>query len=782
MNHPEFNASNAKDYEPSVWMKRKAVFVVLGFVLVLAVMTICRLSYLCVSQHDFYTEKANNKHFSKITINANRGAIYDSSGAPLAWSATVYKVIIDPVQFQSDMKAIDEKMQERMEYLAQGKKLDPDTIVAPMEEIRAEIIQTLAEKLNISEEKVQEATEKNIKYYILKTQVEKNVADELMEYVDHYGLTSIKTEEDTKRYYPQNELAAQVIGFTNSDGEGQYGLEYKYNQYLSGTNGRVISATDAKGKEMPYRYSTTYPAEDGSSLYLTLDSTLQYYLEKNLQAMCEKFKVRNRSCGIIMNAKTGAIYAMGTYPSFDLNNPSMIYDQATNDALQSLPQEEYQEAYVSAREQQWKNKAITELYIPGSVFKIFTTAMAVEEKVVNPETDSFFCNGAYPIPGVPKPIHCHKLAGRGAQTFSEALTNSCNPAFIEVGIRVGVHKFSQYFDAFGLTEKTGIDLPGETSSIYREEKDLGIVDLASSAFGQSNKLTPMEMITGIAAAVNGGYLVEPHVVDKIVSSDGNIIKNFNTNVKRQVISEESSATVRELLQAVVDNNGGSNAYIKGYAIGGKSGTSQKLDQYGDDNMQYVASYACFAPADDPEIVMLLLADEPDTGINYYGSVVVAPYARDIMAEALPYLGYYPEYTSEEYAKLDVTVPQLRDADIASAKQTLEEFGLKYEIKGNGATIVSQCPDTGSTVSAGGKIILYTEENYEPDMIQVPNVMKYRADDANELLTEAGLNYVSQGASTDRTDVLVGDQSVEPGTFVEVGTVIRLDYVVNDQSG
>ncbi|MDE7120973.1 MAG: peptidoglycan glycosyltransferase, partial [Oscillospiraceae bacterium] len=326
MNHPEFYASNAKDYEPSVWMKRKAVFAVFGLVLVLAVMTICRLSYLCISQHDFYTEKANNKHFSKITINANRGAIYDSSGAPLAWSATVYKVYIDPVQFQSDMKAIDEKMQERMEYLAQGKKLDPDKIVAPMEEIREEIIQTLAEKLGISEETVRKATEKNIKYYVLKMQVEKNIADEIMEYVEHYGLESIKTEEDTKRYYPQNELAAQVIGFTNSDGEGQYGLEYKYNKYLSGTNGRVISATDAKGKEMPYRYSTTYPAEDGSSLYLTLDSTLQYYLEKNLQAMCEKFKVRNRACGIIMNAKTGAIYAMGTYPSFDLNNPSMIYD------------------------------------------------------------------------------------------------------------------------------------------------------------------------------------------------------------------------------------------------------------------------------------------------------------------------------------------------------------------------------------------------------------------------------------------------------------------------
>lgn len=771
-----------KDYEPTTLMKKKAVFVVLGLVMALALLTIIRLCYLCVSQHDFYTEKANNKHFSKITITANRGAIYDASGAPLAWSATVYKVYIDPTQFQSDMEEIDKVMKIRQEEIDKGETLSPDTIVAPMETIRAEIVQTLASKLGISEETVWAATEKNIKYYVLQTQVEKNTADELMEYLDHYGLTSIKTEEDTKRYYPQNELAAQVIGFTNSDGDGQYGLEYYYDKYLSGTNGRVISATDAKGKEMPYRYSTTYPAEDGSSLYLTLDTTLQYYLEKNLQAMCEKFEVRNRACGIIMNAKTGAIYAMGTYPSFDLNNPSVIYDQATDDALHSLPQEEYQEAYISAREQQWKNKAITELYIPGSVFKIFTTAMAVEEKVVNVDTDTFYCNGAYSIAGVPKPIHCHKLAGHGSQTFSEALTNSCNPAFIEVGLRVGIHKFSQYFSAFGLTEKTGIDLPGETSSIYRSEENLSIVDLASSAFGQSNKLTPIEMVTGIATAVNGGYLVEPHVVDKIVSNDGNIVKNFNNNVKRQVISEESSATVRKLLQAVVDNNGGSNAYIKGYAIGGKSGTSQKLDQYSDSEMQYVASYACFAPADDPEIVMLIMADEPNPAINYYGSVVAAPYARAVMEEALPYLGYYPEYTSEEYAKLDVTVPLLRDASVSSAMQTLDAMGLQYDIKGNGDTVLGQCPVTGSTISADGKVVLYTEENYEPELIEVPNVVNYRASDASDVLTANGFNYVSLGASTDRTDVLVGSQSVQAGTLVEVGTVIQLNYVVNDQSG
>ncbi len=771
----------ASGYEPTRDMRMKAIFVVMGLMLVLAILVTWKLGNLCITKHEFFAEKANNIHFSKISITANRGSIYDANNEPLAWSATVYKIYIDPSQFQSDMEEIGKTMTRRQKILDDGGTLPANTLVMPIAQLQEEIIQTLAEKLNLDPEDVRNATEKNTKYYILQTQVEKNIADDLMSYLNSYGLTSIKTEADTKRYYPQNELAAQVIGFTNSDGNGQYGLEFYYNKYLSGTNGRVISATDAVGKEMPYRYSVTYPAEDGSSLYLTLDMTLQYYLEKNLQAMCEKYNVHNRACGIIMNAKTGAIYAMGTYPSFDLNNPSVIYDKTTNDELHQLPEEEYQEAYIAAREKQWKNKAITELYIPGSVFKIFTSAMAIEENAVNVNTDTFFCTGAYSIPGVPKPIHCHLQSGHGAQTFSQALTHSCNPAFIEVGLRVGIHKFSQYFSAFGLTEKSGIDLPGEVTSIYRPEENMSNVDLASSAFGQSNSLTPIEMITGISAAVNGGYLVEPHVVSKIVSCDGNVIKNFGTNIKRQVISEETSATVRKLLQAVVDDNGGSNAYIKGYAIGGKSGTSEKLEgSYDENDEQYVASYSCFAPANDPEIVLLMMADEPDKSKGYYGSSVVAPYARAVMEEALPYLGYYPEYTTEEYAKLDITVPLLRDASVSDAKATLEALGLQYEIKGAGDIITGQCPMTGSTVSSGGRVILYTQEDYQPEQVQVPDVTNYTASDAAETLTNIGLNYVAVGASTDRSDVLVQTQSIEPGMMADVGTVIQLNYYVNGQ--
>ncbi len=771
------------DCEPTIKMTKRMFGGVFIPLLLLAIGVVGKLIFLTVRDHQTYAEMANNTHFTNKTITAGRGAIYDSNGEPLAWSATVYKVFIDPKQFQKEMDEIEEVMKNRQALLDAGETLSEGTLVITRDELENQIVQLLSEKLNISEDTILTAMEKNTQYYVLQSQVEKNVADEIMEFFDKLNMDSITTEEDSKRYYPQNELAAQVIGFTNSDGNGQYGLEAYYDEYLSGVNGRVTTAKDGLGNTMPYRYSTTYEAQDGSSLYLTLDSTLQYYLEKNLQEMSQTYEVNDRSCGIIMNAKTGAIYAMATYPSFDLNNPSQIFDENTSYKLNSLPEDEYQDAYVSAREMQWKNKAITELYVPGSVFKIFTTAMAVEENAVNPDRDYFNCTGSVTFAGTPPTtIHCHLKSGHGMQSFSEALTNSCNPAFMEVGKRVGIHKFCQYFSAFGLTERTGIDLPSEISSLYIDESRMGQIELASSSFGQTNTMTPIEMITGIAASINGGYLVEPHVVDKIVSSDGNVIKTFGTNIKRQVISKESSATVRKLLQAVVDNNGGSNAYIKGYAIGGKSGTSQKVINGKVSEDHYVASYTCFAPANDPEIVMLVMADDPNPNIGYYGSKVTAPCARNIMEESLKYLGYYPEYTEAEYEELDVTVPLLLDEDVAKAQETLEALGLKYQTIGDGETVLGQCPSTGLSISPEGTVILYTVENYMPDKVEVPDLQGFTATDANEALTNRGLNYVAVGASTDRSDVLVLSQSIEAGTMVDVGTVIQLTYFVNDQTG
>ena len=590
-------------------MKKRLVFWILTPLFGVAALLIAGLSNLTINQHQRYAEMANNTHFTSRTITASRGTIYDSKGAPLAWSATVYKVFIDPSQYRKDMDAIEVTMEKRRKLQEAG-ELPEGKRVATRQEIEKEVVELLTSKLGITRDTVVEAMEKDSQYVVLKTQVDKVTADELTAYFDSLGMESVSTEQDSKRYYPQNDMAAQVIGFTNTDGDGQYGLEYYYNDYLSGVNGRSVSAKDAQGNSMPYRHSSIYPAQDGASIYLTLDTTLQYCLEKNLKEMSDTYEVANRSCGIIMNAKTGAVYAMATYPSFDLNDPSAISDPKVEAQLKALPEDEYQEAYINAREKQWKNKAISEVYVPGSVFKIFTASAAIEEKAVDWETYGYYCSGEYRISGA-EPIHCHNRNGHGTLSFQGALTQSCNPAFIDIGRKLGIHKFCTYFSSFGLTEKTGIDLPGETSSIYREEEDMSFVDLATSSFGQSNVLTPMEMITGIAASVNGGYLVTPHVVDRIVSSDGNIVKTFGTNVRRQVISEETSQVMRRLLQGVVDDKSGANAHIDGYKIGGKSGTAQSVVNGRVSEKDYVASYTCFAPADDPEIIMLVMADAPN---------------------------------------------------------------------------------------------------------------------------------------------------------------------------
>lgn len=769
-----------KSSEPSVQMTVRSNRCVLLVIMALVVAVVVKLITLSVKDNKFYAEIANDNHFSNIIIPANRGTIYDKNGTPLAWSATVYTIFIDPQTYRDEIETISEIMRSRKEILDSGGTLAEGKVYIPVEDLENQIVAVLADKLQIKEQTIRDAMAEETQYRRLKTQVDKSVADELDAYFASLGMVSITREADTKRYYPQNDLAAQVIGFTGSDGYGQYGLEYYYDSYLSGTNGRTITANDAFGREMPYRYAATYAPQDGDSLYLSLDVTLQYYLEKNLQEMCESCEVRNRACGIMMNPKTGEIYAMATYPSFDLNNPYDIVDPAANAVLESLPESEYTEQYIAFREKQWKNKALTELYVPGSVFKIFTTAAAIEEGVVDPDTWTYNCSGAYTIPGT-EPIGCHNTNGHGFQTFSKALTNSCNPAFIQIGLDLGEERFVKYLEGFGLSERTGIDLPGESTSIYYHVEDMSIVDLASSSFGQATKLTPIEMITGISAAINGGYLVEPHVVSKIVSSDGNVVENMGTTVRRQVISEDTSAKVRHLLQEVVDNNGGSNAYIKGYAIGGKSGTSQKLDEYKDED-QYVASYACFAPADDPEVVLLVLADEPNPDRDYYGSRVAAPYARSIMEEALPYLGFYPSYTDEEYSQLDVTIPLLLDRKLEDAKATLDEMGVKYEVYGEGDTIVKQCPLTNATISRGGTVILYTDQYHSPQLVEVPNLKDYSASMANETLTSLGLNYVAVGASSDREGATVQQQSIAAGTKVEVGTVVRLTYLVSDQTG
>ncbi len=782
--------NNHVSEKPTVEMRQRANIFVLGVIVVLVLRIVAELFEIAILDNEFYQNEANKIHFGEISISANRGSIYDTNGVILAQSATVYKVFIDPDLFRKELNAEGEGEDGQISLEAQS--------------LKKEVVSFLAQKLEITTEKIEKAMSRDNQYEVLKTKVEKNIADEITAFADEKDMNSIQIEQDTKRYYPQNDLAASVIGFTGGDGDGQYGIEYQYNEYLAGTDGKVISAKDAYGNEMPYRHAKTYEAEDGNSVYLTIDRTLQYSLEKNLEETVSQFQIEDRACGIIMNAKTGAILAMATAPSFDLNEPSEVSDQLiaqtaqdmgyfknveaneyiTEDKSKSLvkllTEKQYNEVYLAAREQQWKNKGITELYIPGSVFKVVTSAAALEEKAIN-VNDSFDCTGALVVVEGTDPIHCWKTSGHGLQTFTESITNSCNPAFMEIGRRLGAEKFFDYFKAFGLTERTGIDLPAEATSYYQSLNGMGSVELASCSFGQTNKITPIEMITSYAAVINGGELVTPYVVSKIVDKDGNVVLTNEKTVKRQVISEETSKIMCETLETVAVQNG---AYIKGYHVGGKSGTSEKLDEYSgteEEPMRYVASYCCFAPANDPEIIMLIMADEPMSG-EYYGSKVAVPCSRKVMEEVLPYLGYYPEYTVEEAQNLDVVIPLVEDLTVEEATKQIEKEGLTCEVVGGGSTVVGQMPVTGTTVAPGGIVVLYTENDYNPEYVEVPDMTGYTVDDANYIMTSYGLNFIAGGASTDNGSVVVQSQSEPVGSKVPRGTVIELTFGVNDQSG
>ncbi|MBR3418769.1 MAG: PASTA domain-containing protein, partial [Oscillospiraceae bacterium] len=646
-----------------------------------------------------------------------------------------------------------------------------------------------SETLEIEKKQIREAFDADSNYVELKLQVEKSRADRILEFISNIhvagsgrtiSLSSISRKSDTKRYYPQNKLAASVIGFNQANGHGFYGVEKSYDEYLSGIDGRNITARDANGNDMPYRYSKTYPAQDGDDVYMTIDMTIQTYLENALDDMVDSFRVAKRGCGIMLNAKTGAVIAMATSGGFDANDPYEVYDKEKRTELNSIFNDKMRLAELNkAYENQWRNKCISETYVPGSVFKVFTASAGLEEDKVSYYGDSFVCNGFEIVAG--QQINCSHTNGHGTQTFEEILLHSCNPAFIQIGQRLGKDLFCKYFDAFGLSEKTGIDLPGESSSIYTPVNAMGPVELAASSYGQNNSLTPIEMVAGYAAAVNGGYLLKPYVVSKVVDKSGNVVLSNEKTVRRQVISEETSAEMRRALQFVVDGNYKSNAYIKGYKIGGKSGTSEKLDKRPD--YEYVASYCCFAPADDPEIVLLIMADEPYSGDErYYGATVCAPYCRSVLEKTLPYLGYYPEYTEEEAAHKDITVPMLIDMSVSDAQRALDAQGLKYELSGEGDIVTMQMPITGTTVAKGGTVMLFTEGSPRSEMIEVPPIAGTgkTLEQVNDMLAELGLNYVAKGSMDSSSQV--SHQNVRAGTMVEKWSVIELSFGSDDDRG
>ncbi len=747
---------------------RNRVFVGVFTLLLVFTAYICvRLFNVSIVQSEYYRSKANDQQLSSFTINANRGTIYDADGKILAQSSTVWDIILNANSISEYDKDNTEK-----------------------------ICRDVAEICGVDYRKlVDECENTNHRYYIVKTKVDKETCDAITQYrIDNKLATySVYAEENTKRDYPNETLASSVIGFTNFDGEGVYGIEAYYDEYLRGVNGKLVTALDANGKAMPYQYETRYAAKDGNGIYLTIDSTLQYSLEKNLELVLTQQNVQNRACGIIMNAKTGAILAMASGPSYNLNQPAVLTDyfQAKLDKYEEELKEDeknYTEEEIESllnqkeavlRETQWNNKAISELYIPGSVFKVVTAAAAVEEELLGSDSYITSCYGVAEVAGTK--IKCWSSAGHGEVDLQLALIKSCNPAFIAIGQLLGPKNFTDYFEAFGLTEKTGVDLPGENTSIYVGYDNMGPVELASSAFGQTNKLTPLQMITAYAAVINGGYLVTPHVVDKIVDNTGNVIKSNETIVKRQVISEKTSATMRMMLENVVENNGGTNAYMEGYRIGGKSGTSEKLDEYSNENMRYVGSMCCFTPADDPEIIMLVMVDEPMNG-QIYGSRVAAPVISAVFSECLDHMGIYAQYTAEELENQDTMVPYVLGTGGLTAISTLKTYGLNYEFVGDENGIVTTTvPGAGQLIPRGGKVVIYMDES-EKKTVTVPNVIGMSAEQANAVITSAGLNIRMSGGAAENEKARAVIQSIEPNTEAYKGAVVEVTFYLDDETG
>ena len=736
------------DERPTGLMKRRLnIWIALG-ILIFMIWIFINMFRISVKESAKYQELAASQQLQSTVVTANRGSIYDRNMQALARSASVYTVYVDPRMLK--------------DYLAGD---DPQ---ADLNEITAK----LSGILEIKQKKIMKLCQQNNMYQIIKNNVEKAVADKITAYKTEIGLDAIGLTPTTKRYYPQNEIASNVIGHLHYDGYGIYGLEQYYDDYLAGVDGRVVTAKAADGTEIPYRYKQSYDAQDGNSLVLNLDVNIQYYLEKALKEAVAKNMPTDRACGIIMNPKTGAVLAMATNPSYDPNNPADITDEDTLEELSKLSDssKKYAKIQSDAWALQWKNKAISELYFPGSVFKVITGSAALDTGSIN-LNQTFSCNTKIRVED--RNFHCWSYTSHGSQNFATAMVHSCNPAFIQIGQALGGTKFLEYFKAFGFTELTGIDLPSESGSIHVTEDTLGIVELASSSFGQTNKVTPIQMITAYSAVVNGGYLMTPQVVDKIIDPSGNLVKDISPVQKRQVISEETSESMRKVLENVVNTEQGSNAYIKGYRIGGKSGTSQKIDE-DVSGKTYVASYCAFYPADDPELIMLVMVDHP-TGGNYYGSLVAAPICVQVLNDVLPYLGYFPEYTDEEMEKVPVSVPSVTETKLSDAEKTVKGLGLEYEVVGNGNTVVSQSPTSGS-MQHGGTVYLYTESNFKAKTVSVPSLKGLTVSEAESRLESVGLNLNAQGNAVDEIGAVAGtDQSYQSGTEVPVGTIVSVTF-------
>ncbi|MBE6748898.1 MAG: PASTA domain-containing protein [Ruminococcaceae bacterium] len=716
-----------------------AILLILGFGT-----DICRLFYIQVVKGEEYKTKAEAQQLSDTEISADRGIIYDCNYNVLAESASAWLVYVNPSKIKDDSQ-------------------------------RKLISTTLANILELDEARIYEKIS-NSDYSYVKIQgkveyTEKTLISDFIDDSDLYDIVNI--DPDTKRYYPYSNFASTIIGFTGSEDSGRAGLELMYNDSLSGVAGRVITAKNARNDAMSSNFETTYDAKQGTSLVLTLDKTIQHYLEKGLsQAVIDNDAAS--AYGIVMEVETGAILAMATLPDYDLNLPTVITDEEVLKELSKIKDEEkYDLAYNEKIYSMWRNKSVSDTYEPGSVFKIFVAAAALEEGLVTPDF-CFNCSGSIKV--ADNVLHCHKDGGHGNQTLAEGLMNSCNPFFVTIGQKLGTKSFYKYFDAFGFTQETEVDLPGEATPVkdvtYHSLENMGISQVSSSSFGQTFQVSAIQMITGVSAVANGGSLMQPYIVQAMLDEDGNTVFEAEPTVKRSVISETTSESVLAMMEKVVSEGTGRNAYVPGYRVAGKTGTSEKLTVDG----EYIASFVGCAPADDPKIAVLIVIDEPQ-GAVHGGGAIAAPVAGTVIEETLKYMNIDPVYSAKELAQLNGVTPDVNSMSVDKAKATLKNKGFSARVVGDGKTVVSQYPLKGQNIPLDGVVILYTEKEASNTTATVPDLTGLSISSANERAVNAGFNIKISGASLD-SEVVSYRQSIDSGTQAELGATITVYFKTN----
>lgn len=734
-------------------MRLRALITLLLIVVIAFGSCIAQLFKLQIRDGESLQKKAVAQQMSDTITSPNRGTIYDSNRQVLAESQLVWTVIMSPAAIGSDETS---------------------------EARRVKIADEISVVLEVDRDKLYEKTQKTYSQYeIIKRKIERAKVEALVQWVSDNQMGGIfRVITDYKRVYPYGSLASTVLGFTGTDNTGLYGLEAQYESVLAGEAGRVITTKNGWGEQMPntLSYEKTIDAKDGNGLVLTIDQTIQHYAEKYLEEAVQSTGCTNRGLAVVMNVKTGAVLALAVKGDYNPNTPFVLQDANEQARIDALSGDESSSALTAALQKQWTNKVVNDFYEPGSVFKVFTASMGIEEGVAN-ENTTFDCHGILRVGD--RNIRCHVYpSSHGTQTFAKAISNSCNPAFMNLGLKVGAADFFKYFVGFGFTEKTGIDMLGEsqvTSALYHGA-DMSDVSLATCSIGQTFKITPIQMITGISAVANGGYLMQPYVVAEQLDGDGNVVSTTSPTVRRQVISEDTARRVGAMLAQAVNGGGSKNAYVAGYRVAGKTGTADKTEGGGN----VWASFSGFAPADDPEVAILVVLDEPQSTIRY-GGTISAPVAQKILADTLPYLGIEPVYTAEEIARMNSVTPSVVGKETSVATSLIKSQGLEYYVVGNGGTVLRQMPEGGTTIPQGGQVVLYTDESSDERTVVVPNFTGMTLTQANKAASAAGVNILITGLVTGASgDPTASSQSVAAGTSISRATVVTVKFVYSDK--